>query len=143
MSKRYTFRWSRGEEILRDPALNKDAAFTIAERKRLGLEGLLPAAVLTIEQQIAMELEHIFSKREPLEQYIGLSPCSTGTKRCSIGCSSKTSIASRRSFTPPPSARRASNSATFSAGPAVCFSAPVIAGKLPSGCKTSSSATCG
>ncbi len=72
MSKRYTFRWSRGEEILRDPALNKDAAFTLAERKRLGLEGLLPAAVLTIEQQIAMELEHIFSKREPLEQYIGL-----------------------------------------------------------------------
>ena len=72
MSKRHTFRWSRGEEILRDPALNRDAAFTTAERKRLGLEGLLPAAVLTIEQQIAMELEHIFSKREPLEQYIGL-----------------------------------------------------------------------
>lgn len=72
MSKRFTFRWSRGEEILRDPALNKDAAFTAAERKRLGLEGLLPAAVLTIEQQIAMELEHIFSKRDPLEQYIGL-----------------------------------------------------------------------
>jgi len=72
MSKRYTFHWSRGEEILRDPALNKDTAFTAAERKRLGLEGLLPAAVLTIEQQIAMELEHIFSKREPLEQYIGL-----------------------------------------------------------------------
>lgn len=72
MSKRYTFRWSRGEEILRDPALNKDAAFTAAERRRLGLEGLLPAAVLSIEQQIAMELEHIFSKRDPLEQYIGL-----------------------------------------------------------------------
>ena len=72
MSKRYTFRWSRGEEVLRDPALNKDLAFTAAERQKLGLEGLLPAAVLTIEQQIAMELEHIFSKRDPLEQYIGL-----------------------------------------------------------------------
>ena len=72
MSKRYTFRWSRGEEVLRDPALNKDLAFTAAERKKLGLEGLLPAAVLTIEQQIAMELEHIFSKSDPLEQYIGL-----------------------------------------------------------------------
>ena len=72
MSKRFTFRWSRSEEILCDPALNKDATFTAAERKRLGLEGLLPAAVLTIEQQIAMELEHIFSKRDPLEQYIGL-----------------------------------------------------------------------
>lgn len=65
-------RWSRGEQMLRDPAQNKDAAFTHAERKRLGFEGLLPPAVLTIEQQVAMELEHIFSKRDPLEQYIGL-----------------------------------------------------------------------
>jgi malic enzyme len=65
-------RWSRGEQVLRDPALNKDAAFTGAERKRLGLEGLLPPHVLTLEQQVAMELEHIFSKEDPLEQYIGL-----------------------------------------------------------------------
>ena len=36
------------------------------------MEGLLPPAVLTIQQQVAMELEHIFQKRDPLEQYIGL-----------------------------------------------------------------------
>ncbi|HRT57978.1 MAG TPA: NAD-dependent malic enzyme [Candidatus Paceibacterota bacterium] len=65
-------RWSPGERVLRDPARNKDTAFTREERKRLGIEGLLPPAVLTIEQQVAMELEHIFSKKEPLEQYIGL-----------------------------------------------------------------------
>lgn len=65
-------RWSRGEQILRDPARNKDAAFTLPERRRLGVEGLLPPAVLTIDQQVAMELEHIFSKSDPLEQYIGL-----------------------------------------------------------------------
>ena len=65
-------RWSPGEQVLRDPAQNKDAAFTRAERRRLGIEGLLPPAVLTIQQQVAMELEHIFSKRDPLEQYIGL-----------------------------------------------------------------------
>jgi malic enzyme len=64
--------WSRGEQILRDPTQNKDVAFTHAERKRLGVEGLLPLAVLTIQQQVAMELEHIFQKRDPLEQYIGL-----------------------------------------------------------------------
>ena len=62
-------RWSRGEQVLRDPTLNKDAAFTAAERKRLGLEGLLPSHVLTLEQQVAMELEHIFLKSDPLEQY--------------------------------------------------------------------------
>ena len=74
MKQKPTFnaRWSRGEQILRDPSQNKDAAFTAAERRRLGVEGLLPPAVLTIQQQVAMELEHIFSKHDPLEQYIGL-----------------------------------------------------------------------
>jgi malic enzyme len=68
----FNVHWSRGEQILRDRSQNKDAAFTHAERKKLGVEGLLPPAVLTIQQQVAMELEHIFQKRDPLEQYIGL-----------------------------------------------------------------------
>lgn len=68
----FNVRWSRGEQVLRDPSRNQDAAFTRAERRQLGIEGLLPPAVLTIQQQVAMELEHIFSKQEPLEQYIGL-----------------------------------------------------------------------
>ena len=55
-----------------NPSQNKDVAFTIAERRKLGIEGLLPPTVLTIQQQVAMELEHIFQKRDPLEQYIGL-----------------------------------------------------------------------
>ena len=61
-------RWFRGEHVLRDPAQNKDAAFTLSERAKLDLEGLLPSAVLTIDQQVAMELEHIVSKSDPLEQ---------------------------------------------------------------------------
>lgn len=68
----FSSRWSQGEQLLRDPARNKDAAFTSAERRQLGIEGLLPPAVLTIEQQVSMELEHIFSKSDALEQYIGL-----------------------------------------------------------------------
>lgn len=62
----------RGEAILRDPLLNRDAAFSHCERKALGLEGLLPPAVLTLEQQVEMELQKIFAKTDPLEQYIGL-----------------------------------------------------------------------
>lgn len=72
MKKKYNARWSAGEQVLRDPARNRDTAFTVAERHRLGIEGLLPPAVMTIQQQVAMELEHIFSKNDPLEQYIGL-----------------------------------------------------------------------
>lgn len=62
----------RGEAILRDPMRNKDAAFTLEERRRLGVDGLLPPAVQTIEQQVATALGHILSKSEPLEKYIGL-----------------------------------------------------------------------
>lgn len=62
----------RGEEILRDPMRNKDAAFTLQERRRLGIDGLLPPAVQTIEQQVATALGHILAKHEPLEKYIGL-----------------------------------------------------------------------
>jgi malic enzyme len=70
--KRFNVRWSHGEEVLRDPSQNRDMAFTRSDRRRLGIEGLLPPAVLSIQQQVAVELEHIFSKNDPLEQYIGL-----------------------------------------------------------------------
>jgi malic enzyme len=51
---------------------NKDAAFSLEERRRLGVDGLLPPAVQSIEQQVATALGHILSKSEPLEKYIGL-----------------------------------------------------------------------
>lgn len=41
----------KGIELLNNPFLNKGIAFTNEERKQLGLEGLLPANVLTLEQQ--------------------------------------------------------------------------------------------
>lgn len=70
--KQETPRWSHGEQLLHDPARNKDAAFTPEERRKHGLEGLLPPAVLSLEQQVAMEHEHLLTKTDPLEQYIGL-----------------------------------------------------------------------
>ena len=42
---------SRGLDVLHNPRINKGTAFTAQERDALGLTGLLPAAVLTIEQQ--------------------------------------------------------------------------------------------
>jgi malate dehydrogenase (oxaloacetate-decarboxylating) len=42
---------SQGRGLLRDPRLNRGTAFTIQERSALGLEGLLPAAVLSLEEQ--------------------------------------------------------------------------------------------
>ena len=41
----------RGRAVLRDPRLNHGTAFTLDERAALGLEGLLPAGVLSLEEQ--------------------------------------------------------------------------------------------
>jgi malate dehydrogenase (oxaloacetate-decarboxylating) len=43
----------RGRELLSDPALNKGTAFPLAERVALGLTGLLPPAVLSLDAQAA------------------------------------------------------------------------------------------
>jgi len=48
----------KGQELLRNPFLNKGTAFTEEERKKYGLIGLLPNAVRTIEEQ-----EHIIYQR--------------------------------------------------------------------------------
>lgn len=42
---------ARGFDVLHNPRINKGTAFTSEERKALALAGLLPSAVLTIEQQ--------------------------------------------------------------------------------------------
>ena len=62
-----------GRDLLANPQLNKDAAFTEQERAEHGLRGLLPWRALTIRQQVALELEHLRVKGDDLERYIGLT----------------------------------------------------------------------
>jgi malic enzyme len=63
----------RGVWVLNNPSTNKGLAYTRAERRQLGIEGLLPSQVLEIEQQVELELEHIRAKSTDLEKYIGLA----------------------------------------------------------------------
>ena len=63
----------RGEEVLRRPLYNRGTAFTHDDREKLGLTGLLPPAVNTIEQQAERMRESIDNKGEDLEKYIGLA----------------------------------------------------------------------
>jgi malate dehydrogenase (oxaloacetate-decarboxylating)(NADP+) len=59
-----------GAALLRDPILNKDAAFTEEERKILGLRGLLPARVQTMEEQVVRTLENFRRKPDDIEKYL-------------------------------------------------------------------------
>lgn len=58
---------------LRDPLLNKGTAFTPEERSRLGIEGLLPPRVESIEEQTARVLANVRGKASALEKYRCLS----------------------------------------------------------------------
>ena len=59
-----------GRPLLRDPALNKGSAFTEAERDVLGLRGLLPAVVQSMEVQVMRVLENFRRKSNDIEKYL-------------------------------------------------------------------------
>src|SRR5919108_1814708 len=63
---------TRGLELLDNPALNKDTAFTPEERRTHGLEGLLPPAVESLDRQLERVLQHLEVKPNDLERYIYL-----------------------------------------------------------------------
>jgi len=62
----------RGHAIIDNPQLNKGTAFTDEERDLLGLHGLLPPRVDTMEQQIERVMENYRRKTADLERYIYL-----------------------------------------------------------------------
>jgi malate dehydrogenase (oxaloacetate-decarboxylating) len=62
-----------GSELLNRRLLTKDMAFPLDERSAFGLHGLLPDRILSIEEQVALEHEHLQRKSDALERYIGLA----------------------------------------------------------------------
>jgi malate dehydrogenase (oxaloacetate-decarboxylating)(NADP+) len=65
-----TFEYPENEAWVHDPRRNKGTAFTEAEREALGLRGLLPPRVSTLEQQTKRVLENLRRKPNDLEKYI-------------------------------------------------------------------------
>ena len=62
----------RGVELLEDPISNRGTAFTPEERVKLGLDGLLPPVVETLDQQRARAFEAYRRKGDDLERHIYL-----------------------------------------------------------------------
>ncbi|MEH2473399.1 malate dehydrogenase (oxaloacetate-decarboxylating)(NADP+) [Nitrobacteraceae bacterium AZCC 2161] len=62
-----------GYDLLRNPRLNKGTAFTDSERRRWGLEGLLPPAMLPIELQVARRHDELAKLDDDLQKYLVLS----------------------------------------------------------------------
>ncbi|MBJ7650304.1 malolactic enzyme [Weissella confusa] len=63
----------RGQEILNNPFLNKGTAFTEEERAELGLTGMLPAHVQTIQEQADQAYAQYLIKVNDVEKRIFLS----------------------------------------------------------------------
>ena len=60
------------QELLNDPARNKGTAFSLEERRKYGLEGLLPSSVDTLDRQVERVMGHLDAKPNDLERYIYL-----------------------------------------------------------------------
>ncbi|MGE4559998.1 MAG: NAD-dependent malic enzyme, partial [Desulfobulbus sp.] len=61
-----------GISLLRDPTLNKGSAFTREEREALGLTGLLPPRVHTLDEQVQRILENLRKQSTDIERYVSL-----------------------------------------------------------------------
>jgi hypothetical protein len=61
-----------GTDLLNDPILNKGTAFTDEERSNLGLHGLLPPQVESLEEQVVRAYEAYQRKDHDLERHIYL-----------------------------------------------------------------------
>ena len=62
-----------GSDLLRFPLFNKGTGFTAEERRRLGLEGLLPSQHNDIETQARRIFRSIYFNKDPVGRHIGLA----------------------------------------------------------------------
>jgi len=75
----------RGVALLEDPLLNRGAAFTSDERDEMGLDGLLPPVVETIEQQAQRAYEALDRYGDDLARHVYLRSPSGHTTAATLG----------------------------------------------------------
>lgn len=63
----------RGHSVVEHNMYNHGTAFTREERRALGIEGLLPSRVRTLEDQVRQGYAHVTVTPDPLEKYVALA----------------------------------------------------------------------
>jgi len=63
----------RGPQLLNHPMYNRSTAFAREERRALGVEGLLPDVVSSMEQQARRAYANVTRKTDPLDRYLALA----------------------------------------------------------------------
>ena len=61
-----------GQDVLNDPLRNKGTAFTLEERRLLRIEGQVPPAIETIEDQLLRTRSEFDRLEDPLSKHIYL-----------------------------------------------------------------------
>ena len=70
----------RGLALLHNSSLNRGSAFSLADRRKLGIEGFLPAVPDTIETQIARVHLQLSALDNDLQKYLFLSDLQSRNK---------------------------------------------------------------
>src|SRR5690349_21263653 len=55
--------------LLNNPRLNKGTGFTLEERDRYGLHGLLPPRISTLDEQVEWSLDNLRRKPQDIDKY--------------------------------------------------------------------------
>ncbi len=72
-SQKYIATHLKGKALLMDPFINKGTAFSVEERDRLNIEGLIPPVICTIEDHLERVYENFQAKPSPIEKFIYLA----------------------------------------------------------------------
>lgn len=77
---------ARGIDIIRTPKLNKGQAFTLEERQLMGIHGLIPAAIITQDQQMERVMVNFRSRATDVDRYIYLNALAERNERLFYRC---------------------------------------------------------
>lgn len=99
--------------ILNNPYLNKGTAFTKAERDQLGLNGLIPPYLQTLDEQVAQTYAQFQTKANDLEKRLFLMQISMKTGYYSTSCSVNTLLNLCQLFTILPLRIRSKTTVSF------------------------------